>query len=166
MAETLNLISLDVWLGAVEEGLREVAREAMGMSDLEVTKRTAVIPEQMPGAFIPLMAPEESVQVGLVSTPEGAQKMARAMLQMGAGEALSQADLADALGEAANILAGFVKRNMQVHLKSVQLGLPLYVNGHLETTERVRAMVTHLQMGEIPVAVVVLRAATYMAKAA
>jgi hypothetical protein len=158
-------ISLGVWLSAVEDGLREVAREAMGQSDIEVKQRAAVIPEQMPGAFIPLMAPDESVQVGLVSTPEGAQKMARLMLQMGQGEPLSQADLADALGEATNILAGFVKRNMQVHLKSVQLGLPLYVNGHLETTERVRAMVTHLQMGEIPVAVIVLRAAAYQAKA-
>jgi len=166
MSDTQDLVPLDVWLGAVEEGLREVARGAMGQSELEAKTRTAVIPGNMPGAFIPLMAPEESVQVGLVSTPEGGQQMARAMLQMGPDEVLAQADLADALGEAANILAGFVKRNMQVHLKTVQLGLPLYVNGHLETTERVRAMVTHMQMGEIPVAVVVLRAATFAAKKA
>jgi CheY-specific phosphatase CheX len=133
----------------------------MGHANLEVISRTAEIPEKMPGAFIPLMSADESVQVGLVSTPDGAQKMARAMLQMGEGETLSQADLADALGEATNILAGFVKRNMQPHKQNVQLGLPLYVNGHLEMTDRVRAIVSHLKMGEIPVAVIVLRAAAY-----
>ncbi len=133
----------------------------MGHANLEVVSRTAEIPEKMPGAFIPLMSADESVQVGLVSTPDGAQKMARAMLQMGEGETLSQADLADALGEATNILAGFVKRNMQPHKQNVQLGLPLYVNGHLEMTDRVRAIVSHLKMGEIPVAVIVLRAAAY-----
>jgi CheY-specific phosphatase CheX len=154
-------LPLEVWITAVEDGLRDVARDGMGHANLEVVSRTAEIPEKMPGAFIPLMSADESVQVGLVSTPDGAQKMARAMLQMGEGETLSQADLADALGEATNILAGFVKRNMQPHKQNVQLGLPLYVNGHLEMTDRVRAIVSHLKMGEIPVAVIVLRAAAY-----
>lgn len=74
---------------------------------------------------------------------------------------VSPGDRADALAEAANILAGFVKRNIQEHLHPVQLGLPLYVNGHLETSDRVRAMVTHLRLGSIAAAVVVLRAAEW-----
>lgn len=154
-------IPLDVWLGAVEEGIRDVARDGMGHAMVETISRTSEIPQEMPGAFIPLMSADESIQLGLVSTPEGGKKMARAFLQMGDEGELSNADLADALGEATNILAGFVKRNMQPHLSQVQLGLPLYVNGHLEMTERVRARVTHLLMGDIPLAVVVLRASSF-----
>lgn len=155
----MSVVPLDVWLHAVENGFRDVARDGMGHTDIEVVSHSAEIPTEMPGAFIPLLAPEESVQVGLVSTPDGGKAMAKKMLQMDATEEISQGDLTDALGEATNILAGFVKRNMQDHLK-VHLGLPIYVNGHLEMTERVRAAVTHLKMGEIPLAVVVLRAAT------
>lgn len=154
-------IPLDVWMSAVEEGIRDVARDGLGHATVETTARGSDIPEAMPGAFIPLLSADESIQLGLVSTPEGGKKMARAFLQMGEQDELSTADLADALGEATNILAGFVKRNMQPHLKTVQLGLPLYVNGHLEMTERVRALVTHLKMGDIPLAVIVLRSTAY-----
>ncbi|MFZ5445333.1 MAG: chemotaxis protein CheX [Myxococcota bacterium] len=143
-----------------------MARDGMGHASVETTSRSTEIPEQMPGAFIPLLSADESIQLGLVSTPEGGRKMARAFLQMGEGDELSNADLADALGEATNILAGFVKRNMQPHLARVQLGLPLYVNGHLEMTERVRALVTHLKMGDIPLAVIVLRSAAYQPNSA
>lgn len=157
-------VQLDKWLEAVEGGLRDLARDGMGHEHLEVVSHGTEIPEDMPGAFIPLLAPEESVQVGLVSSPEGGKAMARLLLQMGPNDELSQSDLTDALGEAANMLAGFVKRNMQDHVASVHLGLPLYVNGHLETTERVRAVVTHLKMGDIPLAIIVLRSAAWNVK--
>ena len=84
-------------------------------------------------------------------------------MQMPAGEALSQADMADALAEAANILAGFVKRNMQDHVTPVQLGLPLFVNGYLETSDRMRAAVTKVRMGTVEAALIVLRAAEWQA---
>lgn len=157
----MSVVQLDVWLRAVEAGLRDLARDGMGYDHLEIISHGTEIPQDMPGAFIPLLAPEESVQVGLVSTVEGGRSMARALLQMKPDEEISQSDLTDALGEAANMLAGFVKRNMQDHVAMCHLGLPLYVNGHLETSERVRAAVTHLKMGEIPIAVIVLRSAAW-----
>jgi hypothetical protein len=154
-------VALTVWQVAVEGGLRDLARDGMSFPEVEVLERTHVIPVSMPGAFIPLIGPNESVQVGLVSSPEGCLRLAQALLQGGADLELSAADMADALGEAVNILAGFVKRNIQEHVHPVQLGLPLYVNGHLETSDRVRAAVTHLQVGPVRAAVVILRAAEW-----
>lgn len=158
MSET---VSLSVWQGAVEAGATDIARDGFNFSGFEVLERTSVIPEGMPGSFIPLVAQNESVQVGIVSTPAGCEAMARSLMQLGAPERLSPIDLADALSEAANILAGYVKRNMQDYLNPVQLGLPLFVNGHLETSDRMRAAVTRVRMGDIEAALIVLRAASW-----
>jgi hypothetical protein len=159
----IQSIALSIWQTAVEGGVRDLARDGMSIPDMEIVERTERIPESMPGAFIPLIGPNESVQVGIVSTAEGCIRLARALLQADADLEVTPADIADALAEAANILAGFVKRNIQDHLDPVQLGLPLYVNGHLETSDRVRAMVTHLRLGTIEAAVIVLRAAEWKA---
>lgn len=154
-------VALTVWQTAVEGGVRDLARDGMGIPDVEIVERNNLIPASMPGAFIPLIGPNESVQIGIVSTPEGCLALARALLQGGDELDVPPADMADALAEAANILAGFVKRNIQDSVNPVQLGLPLYVNGHLETSDRVRAAVTHLRVGKVRAAVVVLRAAEW-----
>jgi Chemotaxis phosphatase CheX len=159
-------VPLHVWQAAVEGGVMDLARDGMGFTDVELTGRSDQIPEEMPGAFIPLIAEAESVQVGIVSTPAGCLALARAMLQGGDDLQVSPTDMTDAMSESANILAGFVKRGIHDHLHPVQLGLPLFVNGHLETTDRVRALVTHFRLGSVKLAVVVLRAAEWKAVAA
>jgi CheY-specific phosphatase CheX len=156
-------VALTVWQSAVEGGLRDLARDGLSIPEVQVLERTQVIPVSMPGAFIPLIGPSESVQIGLVSSQEGCHHLAQALLQGDVTQQLSAADMADALGEAVNILAGFVKRNIQEHVHPVQLGLPLFVNGHLETSDRVRAAVTHLQLGPVRGALVILRAAEWKA---
>jgi hypothetical protein len=156
-------VALAVWQSAIESGALDLARDGMGLLELEITERTSQIPEGMPGAFIPLIGPSESVQLGLVSSPEGCRLLAQALLQDPGAGALSSSDVSDAMGEASNILAGFVKRAMQDHVNPIQLGLPLFVNGHLETSDRVRAAVTHIQVGTIRAALVVLRAAEWKA---
>ncbi len=156
-------VALAVWQSAVEGGAVDLARDGMGFSQMEVTERTNLIPEGMPGAFIPLIGPNESVQIGIVSTPEGCRALAQALLQESGLSTISSSDVSDAIGEATNILAGFVKRAMQDHVNPLQLGLPLFVNGHLETSDRVRAAVTHIRVGKVGAALVVLRAAQWKA---
>lgn len=156
-------VALAVWQSAVEGGVADLARDGMGLPEVEVAERTEIIPAGMPGAFIPLIGPSESVQIGIVSSPEGCRSLALALLQSGPEAEIAQSDVSDALGEAANILAGFVKRAMQDHVNPIQLGLPLFVNGHLETSDRVRAAVSHVQLGPIRAALVVLRAAEWKA---
>lgn len=159
----MSSVALNVWQAAVEAGVEAVARDGMGFTNVEVISRTDQIPEGMPGAFIPLIAPNESVQVGIVSSIEGCTMLARALLQGDHTLEVSATDMSDALCEASNILAGFVKRGMHDYLHPVQLGLPLFVNGHLETSDRVRALVTHFRVGHVDIAVVVLRAAQWQA---
>lgn len=154
-------VSLNVWQGAVEAGATDISRDGFNFQGFEVLERCGTIPEGMPGSFIPLVADNESVQVGIVSSMAGCELMARSLMQLPKDEMMSQSDLADALAEAANILAGYVKRNMQDYLNPVQLGLPLFVNGHLETSDRMRAAVTKVRMGEVDAALVVLRAAEW-----
>lgn len=156
-----DTVELSVWQGAVEAGATDIARDGFNLQGFEVLERSDSIPEGMPGSFIPLVAERESVQVGIVSSQRGCEQLARSLMQLREDETLAPNDLADALSEAANILAGYVKRNMQDHLNPLQLGLPLFVNGHLETSDRLRAAVTRVRMGEVEAALIVLRAATW-----
>lgn len=156
-------VALAVWQSAVEGGAMDLARDGLGLPEVAIIDRTNLIPEGMPGAFIPLIGPNESVQVGIVSTPEGCRFLALALLREAGLSDIASSDVSDVLGEAVNILAGFVKRAMQDHISPLQLGLPLFVNGHLETSDRVRAAVTHIQVGKTGAALVVLRAAQWKA---
>ncbi len=161
-----DTMPLSQWMQAVEEGARSIATEAMGQESFEVVSRDDRIPEGMPGAFIPLVAAHEAVQIGLVSSNAGCLALARHLLQAPADEHLTRVDMADALGEATNILAGFVKRNLQDTAGTLQLGLPLYVHGHLETGDRMEVAVTHVRIGPIEASLIVMKAAQWQPRAA
>ena len=114
--------------------------------------------EPAAGSYIALVGETTSLQIGLSASPEGCQALARAFLAMEAGEPdLPDGDVADALGEMANILAGDVKRRMAGRDPALKLGLPIVVRGRVDTSERLETLTAALLVGTVRTEALVLR---------
>jgi CheY-specific phosphatase CheX len=97
--------------------------------------------------------------VGLCATAAALRLVSGALLGFVDAE-LSHADITDAVGEVANMLAGGVKRRLSAVSPGLQLGLPLFIQGHLDPRERQALRVSEVRLSpDITVFVVVLHEA-------
>ncbi len=153
-------VTIEDWLQASVEALREVATTALGLDGLEVGEVRESMPRDVGGAFIPLSGEHDSAQVGLAGGPDERKLISGALMQMSADEAaeLTNSDVADAMGEIVNIAAGGIKQRLQSRLGSLALGLPLFINGQVEATEKVVTRVADLTMGNHSLVLVIVRA--------
>jgi hypothetical protein len=145
------------WLAALEAEFAILATGTLGLSAVHVVARDVEPPRSMEGAYLGLVTPEGALQIGLAATTGGCDALARGLLAMGAEEALPAADVADAVCEIVNILAGAVKRCARENAgMQVSLGLPTFFHGTAQPTDRLGVAVTEVRMGELPAALLVL----------
>ena len=155
MSET---VALQEWMNAAVEATVETANAILGVETRVVEAPPALETRQFPGAYIGLTAPNQAVQVGLVARPEALQAIAKAMLGMAPeDEDLPSSDVADAVGELANIFAGAIKQRMLPRVGALGLGLPLFINGHIEPTEKLTIQAVDLQLGSVASSLLVIR---------
>jgi len=64
-------------------------------------------------------------------------------------EPLPPADIADALGEIANMVAGGIKRRMAKHDSSIKLGLPFFLHGRIEPLAKQETAITEAMIGPV-----------------
>jgi hypothetical protein len=133
-AEVEAVPRIDDWLEASEQALLEVALAALSAPDGHVLARAAESPSSMSGAYVSLISDEEVAHVGVCAKDERLRALAGGLL--GPAESLSAADLTDAVGEIVNMLAGGVKRRLAESNPGLRIGLPMWVRGNLEATER------------------------------
>ena len=147
---------VDAWLAAAEEALREVAKTALACADVSAATSVAAAPANLGGAYVQLMSEREVVVVGLGAGDAALRHVSGALL--GApGVELALADVTDAVGEVANMLAGGVKRRMSAANPGLQLGLPLFIQGHVQPRERQALRVSQMRLSpDIAVFIVVL----------
>lgn len=156
MSPTAPAAVVDAWLAAAEEALREVAQTALGGADISAAVSVAVAPAGVGGAYLQLMSEREAVVVGLCAGDAALRHVSGALLGA-SGADLAPADVTDAVGEVANMLAGGVKRRMSAANPGLQLGLPLFIQGHLEPRERQALRMRQLRLSpDIALFVVVL----------
>lgn len=151
-------VPLQDWMAAAIEATLEMSGAVLGFEGS--ASETPPPPEsrQYPGAYIGLNAPNEAVQVGVVAKPESLQALAKAMLGMAPeDEDLPSSDMADAVGELVNIFAGGIKQRMLPRLGSLNLGLPLFINGFIEPTEKLTIHAVDLQLGPVATSLLVVR---------
>jgi hypothetical protein len=135
------------WLRIIAESASEVATVALGLDACEIRTQGSLVPEGLIGAYLPLGTNEQPMQVGFLSNPVGCQRLAKALLGMGAEEEdLTPADLSDAISELANVVAGGIKRRVPGGVE-IKLGLPLFVNGSVQPNEHLVIMTAELQLG-------------------
>jgi CheY-specific phosphatase CheX len=147
--------TVDAWLVAAEESFGEVAATALARGDVAAVGRSATAPPGLGGAYIQLLSEREVVLVGLCADDAALRHISGALLSLAAGE-LGHADVTDAVGEIVNMLAGGVKRRLSAACPGLQLGLPIFIQGHLDPRERQQLRVGQLRLGPDVVVNVVL----------
>lgn len=123
------------WRTAVEGATNEIATHALSMPGAVVLD--PVGPESavsLIGAHIPMIGGGQAFDLALVASAEGCRALARAILYMAPDAPLRDAEFADPVGEIVNMLAGGVKR--RIPGLDLTLGLPLFVHGYIEPTDR------------------------------
>lgn len=141
----------DLWLGASLEGLGETATMALGIDPPETHGHSDTLPTDLVGSVMSLQA-DTGAQVGLFSTMAGCEFMARCLLACSPDDPpLPEGDVADALGEVLNILAGGAKTRMAKAGVSCKLTLPVFVHGYVVPAHNQTVRVVKLRVGKADV---------------
>lgn len=141
---------LGAWLADLEGACEEVSSTALGLAGMSVTGRHER-PPALHGAYLGLVGPAGAVQIGLASSPEGCQALARGLMGMGPEEpALPDAEMADAVCEIINIVAGAFKARVRDRANPLQMGLPVFIQGAVQSTDRVAVRVAEVRLGDVP----------------
>lgn len=149
------VISPQDWLAALESGFEELAHASFNVGRVQVDARHETPPAHMSGAYLGLVAPEASVQIGLAAGIEGCRDFARGLFQMSPGEPVNDPDMADAVCEIVNMLAGCVQRRVREKVE-VRLGLPTFFHGPVQPTERLGVVVSDVRAGGLAGALLVV----------
>ncbi len=150
-------ISLDEWLRATADCLAEVATTTLGYAGCELLARRTDAPE-LTGAYIALVGEENAVQIAIASTPEVCAQLSACLLGMEPEEAaeLSEADVADGIGELVNMVAGGVKTRLAGRDGAIQLGLPFVVEGRVERASATKVAYCDADLGPAKVVIIII----------
>lgn len=150
--------SLEDWMNAAVASAEELATVALGFDGATFVGKREHMPSNVKSALVALVGDNASVQLGLAGTDEVCQKLARALLAMNPEEAdLPDDDVADAVGEVINIVAGQVKRIIGGPDSTMKMGLPLFVHGRFESSEQVETAIADINIGPVPITLLVLK---------
>ena len=145
------------WLDALVASTLEAAGAALGCPDARLVETRRALPSGGAGAYMPLIA-DQSLQIALVASEAGCQALAKMLLGMApTDEDLPSGDVADAVGEIVNVVAGGVKSRMAAAEPGIRLGLPIFIHGHIERTEHIDAVVADVLLGDQPAELLVLQ---------
>lgn len=148
---------LSKWVNACVDSAKEFASVALGIEQVAVNGVVAAMPSNQPIALIALAGSQSSVQLGLSASPEACQAISKMLLGMEMDEPdLESGEVADAMGEAANILAGQVKSLMSCVDSSLNLGIPIFIRGQIDKSADSEVGLAHIHIGDIPIGVVVI----------
>jgi hypothetical protein len=146
------------WVAAMADASTELAL-SLGIDGVEVLGWHDVPPTGMAGAYLPLLAEDQTLQLALLATPDGCADLCRLLLGLDPSDEVSDADVADAVGELVNIGAGGVKQRMQDAAGGLRLGLPVFINGHVQRTQQLEIALASARFGEVDIHLMALRSA-------
>ncbi|MDP6839465.1 MAG: chemotaxis protein CheX, partial [Planctomycetota bacterium] len=125
-------LSTEQWLTVALEALKDSALGSFAAEGVFVTPEDSALAAEHSGAYVPLMAGDESMQVGLLTSEAGCEALTRALLAMEPDEAApGLEDVVDAVGEIVNIVAGVMQRQLAEEGLFGEIGLPIFVEGHV-----------------------------------
>jgi len=100
-------LTLAQWRTAVEGAAGEIATYALSLPGVVVHDPVGLeCASAMIGAHIPLIGGGQAFDLALVASGDGCQALSRAILGASPGAPLRDAEVADAVGEIVNMLAG------------------------------------------------------------
>jgi len=141
----------------LEAAFQEVARTALGLPEL-----TALAPLPTPyppyqGAYVGLVCGQGALQIGLASTEAGCQALAKGLMGMAEGDPpLEAAEMADAVCEIVNIVAGAFKGRVRERMGNLTMGLPVFFRGPAQPTGHTAVKVAMLSAGAVTAALLIV----------
>tara|TARA_R110002096_G_scaffold423452_2_gene630630 strand:+ start:36334 stop:36828 length:495 start_codon:yes stop_codon:yes gene_type:complete len=152
------MISVEDWLDATTKSLTEVAETYFDVSTMEAASfHDADGPTC--GALIGLASEDNTVQLMMLATRSGSESLGKALLGFNAHEAIDTGDLADAIGEIINIVAGMVKTEVSALDDSLYLTLPTFAEGTLAPIGGHETLGKIITLGTVQTKVVVINGA-------
>jgi CheY-specific phosphatase CheX len=149
---------MKAWIDAMTDSLDEVARNMLGFEEIRVVTVDNVLPPNMLGAHLAMVSLEDSLQVGLITNKAGCQTLAAGLLGQESPESvLPENDVADAIGEIVNMIAGGIKRRMIAIEPTLTLGLPIFFKGYLKPAGSMEAALVEVTIGSIAAKLFVIR---------
>ena len=147
------------WLEAALDATNEVATTVLGYEKMAIVDDVGTVAStEFTGAYIPLVTGNNSLHIGLASCKNGCQAFTRALFGMKDEEDdAPESDVADALGEIVNIVAGGIQIRLAEALPTIHLGLPIFVRGCIQAMRKQRAVVANVVLGEFHAELVLLR---------
>lgn len=150
--------TLQPWLDALRTSAHAFMQNTYNSKEVGTASRQSGLPwHNTLGAWVPLNGESYSLQLGLVSTDDGCQAIARRLLNLSATDPLTEEDMADALRETVNILAGMSKTTVEGDVSKSTLGLPIFIDGHIKITKEQTALSEMITLGEASCYLVVLK---------
>lgn len=148
-------IAIEHWLAALGSTTKELASYALGgvTSTLGAPREADL--SGMEGAYISLLGGASALDLALLAPPPACRELAAAMLG-GGGPSLTDVEIADAVGELVNMLGGGIKRRMSSHAVDLELGLPKFIHGHVQRTERVTTTCVPVRFGSIEAHILII----------
>jgi chemotaxis protein CheY-P-specific phosphatase CheC len=151
------------WLEALQAEFEVFAKGSLGFTSVARGALCQEPPPGMEGAYLALLASEgPSCQVGVVSTSEGCRAFANGLLGTAAPDGpMSAADVADAVCEVVNMLAGGVQRRLrQKSDLTLGLGLPTFFHGPVQTTDRLGVTAACVRVNDFEAALLIVHPRT------
>jgi hypothetical protein len=144
------------WMAAASDALAIVAETSLGgpvswRGDAPGPREATL------AAYVPILAPDGALHVGVVVDGAAGRELARALLQEPSGDGLTPTDVADALGEIANMVAGAAKASMSSAMGLVALGLPLIVHGCIAPSADTAIECARAEVAGVPLTLVVMQ---------
>jgi hypothetical protein len=148
--------TLGFWRPAITAAAGEVATYALSWPGAVVRDPVGLeATASMIGAHIPMVGAGRAFDLALVSSYDGCQSLARAILCMGPGPAIADGEVADAIGEIVNMLAGSMKRRLSGVAADLTLGLPIFIHGYLQPTDRLSVLALPIRFGAVETVVLI-----------
>jgi hypothetical protein len=113
--------------------------------------------EPRPGAYIAILSEGSSVHLGITASREGCRAMARSLLGLHPTQDVSDQETGDAVSELMNIIAGKVKSRVSERDHTLQLGLPMFVQGRIQETGSMERQAAELEVGPVTCHLLVYR---------
>jgi CheY-specific phosphatase CheX len=149
-------LTLAQWRVAIEGASQEIATNAFSFPGAKVSDPVShQAAAAMIGAHIPVLGSVGAFDLALVSSPEGCQALSRAILYASPDQVLKDTEVADAIGEVVNMLAGSVKRRLTGLGAELELGLPIFLHGYIQPTDRLSVVALPTKFGPVDAMVLI-----------
>ena len=159
-------VGIQAWVTAFKEVALELAGTSLRFDESVTPLSDASMCGVQPSAYIAILSEQESVHLGISTTPEGVRVLTRAMLRIRADRPIEDADAVDGLSELLNIVAGKVKSRMTKRDGVLLLGLPIFISGHTHPGAGMEQAGEDLRLGPVPCRITVHRRSRVKSRAA